>query len=362
LEGIAMEESELKIIYECWAGSHAYGTSTPESDEDFRGIAIAPLSYYLGLNFFEDMRTETPDLVIYDILKFVRLAADCNPNIIELLFTDEAQVLSMTESGKLLRANRDLFVTKRARHTFMGYAMSQLQRIRRHRAWLLHPIESKPTRAQFDLPEHKLVTKDQQEAFIWVIANLLKGSLDEAKLSHEMRNELRDVNYHGLLQSSIEVAPDAAWNLYRESTGASENFIYAMKQERAYAASLHDYDSYQSWKKNRNPKRAVMETKCGFDVKHASHLYRLATMGKEILEGKGVIVKRPDASVILDIKNGGWTYDQIEEYASRIDQELNDSYKKSTLPHHPDIERINDLCQEILSRELYADIAVKAIK
>src|SRR5271156_6546414 len=69
-------------------GSHAYGTNTPASDEDFKGIAIPPKNYFLGtMHRFEqaELKAPEPDAVIYDIRKFFNLAADCNPNIIEVL-------------------------------------------------------------------------------------------------------------------------------------------------------------------------------------------------------------------------------------------------------------------------------------
>lgn len=50
-------------------GSHAYGLNTATSDEDFKGVCIAPISYYLGFaNRFEQAESRDPyDLVVYEI-------------------------------------------------------------------------------------------------------------------------------------------------------------------------------------------------------------------------------------------------------------------------------------------------------
>ena len=78
------------VIYEYLAGSHSYGTNTPESDEDFRGILIPPIEYYLS-PFYKIDQYEDPtcDRTIYAIKKFFNLARNANPNILEMLFVDK---------------------------------------------------------------------------------------------------------------------------------------------------------------------------------------------------------------------------------------------------------------------------------
>jgi len=74
-------------IFEFLGGSHAYGLNTETSDEDIRGICIPPEKYWLGLTRFDQAdKFQNEDKVIYNIKKFVELAADCNPNIIEFLY------------------------------------------------------------------------------------------------------------------------------------------------------------------------------------------------------------------------------------------------------------------------------------
>lgn len=67
-----------RTIYVTRHGSHAYGTQILSSDVDFRGIAIAPMHYYLGFaNRFEQSVQNKPiDLTIFELQKFMKLAAD----------------------------------------------------------------------------------------------------------------------------------------------------------------------------------------------------------------------------------------------------------------------------------------------
>jgi hypothetical protein len=91
------------LIYLMTAGSHAYGLNTPTSDVDIKGIAVPPREYFLGFaNSFEQAESKDPDMCVFDIRKFFRLAAECNPNIIEMLWCDESEHRCVTQPGRWL--------------------------------------------------------------------------------------------------------------------------------------------------------------------------------------------------------------------------------------------------------------------
>lgn len=85
-----VEWLEERTIFLTKYGSHAYGTSTPESDLDLRGVCIAPLRTRLGfLERFDMVRAgnNNVDLEIYDLPKFLHGCAEGHPNMLEVLFT-----------------------------------------------------------------------------------------------------------------------------------------------------------------------------------------------------------------------------------------------------------------------------------
>src|SRR5271170_4056076 len=145
-------------------GSHAYGTNTETSDEDFKGVAIPPKEYFLGaIKRFEqaELKAPDPDAVIYDIRKFFTLAADCNPNIIEVLHTDPSDHFLVTPIGQEILDHKDDFLSKKIKFTFMGYSVAQLKRIKTHKRWIMNPPSTPPTRASLGLPEQTLIPADQ---------------------------------------------------------------------------------------------------------------------------------------------------------------------------------------------------------
>ena len=123
--------ARLALITE--AGSHAYGLNTPESDLDLRGIALEPIDHVVGFTKkFEQYQkhTDAVDVCVFGLVKFCALAAQCNPNVLELLFVRDESVRHRTLVYDELRRYRGLFLSQKARHTFRGYAMSQLKKIR----------------------------------------------------------------------------------------------------------------------------------------------------------------------------------------------------------------------------------------
>ena len=126
---------EAHTIYYVRHGSHAYGLNVETSDEDFKGVCLPPLRYQLGFRHEFEQHTEevckgaAHDSVVYSLKKFIKLAAGCNPSIIETLFCDERDVIKQTTEGSALRLCRKLFLSRQAYNAFSGYAFSQLEKV-----------------------------------------------------------------------------------------------------------------------------------------------------------------------------------------------------------------------------------------
>jgi predicted nucleotidyltransferase len=69
------------------------------------------------------------DLQIYNIVKYVQLCMECNPNMIDSLFTPETCVLHCTSIGAILRDNRKKFLHQGICDRFKGYAYAQVHKM-----------------------------------------------------------------------------------------------------------------------------------------------------------------------------------------------------------------------------------------
>lgn len=338
-------------------GSHCYGTNIETSDIDLKGIAIPPKEYFFGFNRrFEQAIFKDPDAVIFDIRKFLDLAKDANPNVIEILFTDPSDYIIVHPLMERILENKHLFITKKVRWTFSGYAISQLKRIKLHHCYLQHPPDHKPTRAEFDLPEHTLLPKDQLMAAEALIQKKMDcWNFDFEELPRDRRLELQE-NIHGVMMEiaggSIYLDSEKLYKPAAAACGLDSNIIGLVAKEKRYKSKIREWQQYQEWKQKRNPVRASIEEKYGYDCKHALHLVRLIRMCAEILETSKVIVKRPDAEELVSIRNGAWKYDELIEWAEVQEKNLERLYAESVLPREPNVNRIDELCIEIVERHL----------
>lgn len=340
-----------RTIFLARHGSHAYGTSMPTSDLDIKGIAIPPVEYFLGYaNRFEQVLSSTPiDLCIYDIRKFMSLAADCNPSIIEVLWTDESDVIFCTWAGQELRKHRHAFLSQKAKHTFSGYATSQLRRIKTHRRWLMHPPTAAPTREEFGLEGRKLMKTEDVLAAESQIRKLVNSwELDLSLLDDAQRIYLREQVGRIVEERTRNTPEEQAAKLL----GMETNMIEYLDKERRFNAAAREWEQFHAWKNTRNEARAALEAQYGYDTKNAMHLVRLLRMCREILETGEVLVKRPDAKELLEIRSGRWPYERLIEFAENEDKALTEVMKASKLPRTPDRAKLDKLCLDIISEAL----------
>ncbi|MEI2579354.1 nucleotidyltransferase domain-containing protein [Scytonema sp. PRP1] len=355
-------EVEQRTILIGLAGSHGYGLNRPDSDYDYRGVFIAPKRYYLGFDHIEqkDDGWDEPgmfpfldgnkDTVIYELKKIIQLLSGANPNVLELLWLNEYPVL--TPVGQHLIKHRQIFFSKKVKHTYSGYAFAQIKKMETHRKWLLNPPQKKPIPSDFDIEEAPL-TKDELNAFLEYLYHLIRGKIEFLEEAEQLYKLLTaDIDFKGVLkQYSL---PDETLEYTQKLTNSRKDFIRLLKKSQTYQIALREWKAYLSWQENRNPARAEMERKSGFDLKHGMHCVRLLRSGLEILRTGEVIVDRTIAGDAEDLKailKGDYSYEQVMKMAEELVAEMEKVYEDSSLPDKPNLEHINEFCIELVEMQ-----------
>jgi len=351
-----MIPNNFKLIFEAITGSNLYGTSTEESDMDIRGVFIPSKEYFYGfLNTIslKDYEDKENDKAYYDIRSFMKLLLANNPTVLEFLFIPKKLWRVRSKEWIEIVSVRDSIVSKLCADTFIGYANEQLKRIKRHRSWLLNPPKEYPTREKYGLPSnHSLIPKDQIGAF----NKLLSLYLQQIGKFHELREQLESMEEFVSFISLTQNLKEPDYEAIKILMPISDNFIEALDKEKAYMNAMREWKSYQNWKNNRNPARAKLEEKFGYDLKHATHLYRLLSEGDEVLSDGNITFPRPDVEILRYILSGNISYDELISITNDQTNELKELKKHSFLIEKPDKELLDKLCILIVSSYLTKEV------
>lgn len=121
---------ERNIILKGLVGSKAYGLSHVNSDDDYAGIYVVPFDQAVGLRQplqIKSITSSNPDTTLHEVTKYVKLATECNPTVLELLWLDD-YVVRTALGDSLIAMRSDFFSTDAVKGRYLGYATNQLER------------------------------------------------------------------------------------------------------------------------------------------------------------------------------------------------------------------------------------------
>lgn len=303
-------------------GSYSYGTNTEDSDIDVRGVTLEREKEILGLSTFEQFEDKATDTTIYGFRKFVNLLLNSNPNVIEILGTKDEHIFHISEQGKMLRDNVDLFLSKKAMYSFGGYASQQLRR-----------LENALVRGS-----HKQEDKEKH------ILNSINTQMEHFK-----------ANYKAFTDKEIELYIDKTDrdDYEKEIFMNIDLSHYPLRDFKNIYSEMSNIVKIYGELNHRNKKKSDKSL-----CKHAMHLVRLLSMGSEILEGKGINTYREDRDFLLEIRDGKYqnndgSFDKsFFELVDKLEDRLQYASKHTELPAKPNFNKIEELVIEVNRKRL----------
>ena len=307
------EHLKSKLIFLTFGGSHAYGTNTPDSDIDIRGVALNSKADLIGLSRFEQVVDNATDTTVYGFNKFISLLCNVNPNVVEMLSCKPEHYIILSPVAQDLIDNKKMFLSRKAINAFGGYAQQQLRRMQNALARDSYPQSAKE--------QH------------------IMGSVKAAISSFEDR---------------YKIMPEGSLTVYIDNSDQEdmESEIFVDVTLKHYP--LRDYKNIWSDMNNivkdygkltqRNKKKDAEALD-----KHGMHLIRLYLMCLDILEKWEINTYREnDIELLMSIRNGKYRepdgtyemefFDMVTEYEKRMEYAANNT----SLPDKPDYKRIEE--------------------
>jgi uncharacterized protein len=347
-----LQQTERLLLYKVIAGSKAYGLDLPDSDTDIRGIFLQPNEFRLGIGYVEQVANIKNDIIYYELNRFMNLLTQNNPNILENLFVPNDKILYFNKKIKPLYDNRNLFLTKKIKYTFGGYAISQIKKARGLNKKIVNPIDKK-RKNPLDFC-YVLTSTGTVNLKDWLSYQSSPERKKQSNYGVSKVNNAENVyyfyfgEYRGILNDD-----ETSCELRMSSIPKSEvpNYNIMIYNINGYSCYCKEYKEYWDWEKNRNPQRYNdnISHNQGYDGKNMMHCLRMLDMAIEIAEGKGINLIRSNRDWLLSIRKGLVSYDEIMKLIETKKEKMDELFDKCNLPDQVDRSLSHEIILKIRS-------------
>lgn len=354
----------MRTIFKAIVGSQSYGTATPQSDTDYKGVYMQGVRDLAGFGYKEQYEVGK-DETYYEARRFIQLLGSANPTVLEMLYSPEDCIIECTDHFDIIRRKRQMFLTKKCLHSFGGYAVAQIQKAKgldKKMNWEKQRVERKTVldfcyvlkpHNHFDSMPLRLWLRDENKRQQHIGLSKVNHFRDTYNVFYDHQAEMwsdnpryqNPWNYRGAVKEE-ETSNDVCLSDIPKYA-IRDTVMYFNKD--AYSTHCKEYREYQEWLEKRNTTRYV-ETKNHkrrIDGKNLLHCRRLVDMAIEIATEGTINVRRPNADYLLQIRRGEVDLEKIIADTEADIATLNEVYEKSNLPAEVSPEFVNELLLEV---------------
>jgi hypothetical protein len=317
-------------------GSHLYGTSTPDSDIDYKSVFIPDARDIILQRVKGTISNKRPkgtgeknyageiDEEGHSLQRFLQLAAEGQTVALDVLFSpDWAMVVHPADEWREIMANRHRLLTKKSA-SFVGYVRTQ---------------------------SNKYGIKGSRVAAARGALALLDSAIEERGTTAKLELIADKISAFNPLHEFTALMP-----IENPTTGRAMMHWEVCGRKMPYASSIKNAQGVMKAMVDEYGKRALMaETQQGVDWKALSHAVRVGSQALELLKTGKITFPLPNAKHILDIKTAKLPYrevaDEIEDFLVRVEVAADES----TLPDEPDHQWIDDFVERVYRQEITAE-------
>jgi hypothetical protein len=303
----------MKILVKAIAGSHLFGTNTPTSDKDFKGVFLPSAEDILLGKFDQTIHQSTNpgntkntkddvDVEFYSLDKFLKMLFQGQTVAWELLFTPDEMILEKHPLWDDLRLFTPQFLNKKV-DAFVGYCKQQA---------------------------HKYGVRGSRMNSLEEIIKILDQYPKHFKLGEIGRF---DIEYFERLEH-VEVIADKngkeLLSVCGKKFGWDTKIDYALKPLKDY------YENY-------GERTRLAKQNEGIDWKALSHAVRVCMQAISLLERGYIQLPMSDSNVQLlkQIKAGELPFGEVADLIEFYQDQLKVAQELSILPPEPNKEAFN---------------------
>jgi hypothetical protein len=324
-----MNYQPIKQLIRIRHGSHLYGTSTPNSDLDYKGVFLpsgediilgrVPRVIDKSTNTDETKNTKDDiDDTSYPLHKFFEMLVKGDTTATEILFAHEAAIELITPEWEIIRNAAPLFINRECKG-FVGYCRQQANK---------YGIKGSRMAACKGIVD--LLAKGMEEFGGKTKLGELDPVLEAFCGMHEF-SELVPIMSHGQPIMHLDVV--------------NRKVGYTTTIKDAHAIYARIYENY-------GERARMAMTNEGVDWKAMSHAVRVSRQALELLETGKVTFPRPDADELLRIKLGKLPFSEVGALLEELVEQVEAASETSTLPEESDQVAIDLLVLHLYGQQV----------
>lgn len=313
-------------------GSHLYGTSTPQSDTDIKGVFLPSprdillqqvkpmISQSRSKEHGEKNTAEDIDREAYSLQRYLELLSQGQTVALDMLFAPDWAMIDRPAPAWLEVKNMAPKLITKGATSFVKYCRQQA---------------------------NKYGIKGSRVAASRVALEALKKAEDQYGSDEKLEVTFKDligvVDQNEFLKFSESEQPNGERIKYFEVCGKKALLTSSIRNAREISENLVNQYGQRALAAEKNE---------GVDWKALSHAVRVGHEAIELFTTGKITFPRPEADYLLKIKQGKIEYRDVAEEIERLFEKVENSAEQSKLPDKVDERLINDFIMEYYGQQV----------
>jgi hypothetical protein len=304
-------------------GSYLYGTNIESSDKDYKFVFL-PTARDLVLQKVKNhqqQNTKNSDLTKnnaddidcegFSLQNWFYLLSQGQTLAVEMLFTPKKMLLETSPLWKHIQNNKHKLISRKI-SPFVGYVRAQSSKY--------------------------CIKAERMNAVEWAM-NYFKSICDRGLGRSTVINYISDFEKVVLTNPHIE--------LETKNENVNHNYLMVCGRKVVLNASARTaFEMYEYIYKDYGYRTERAAKTDSIDWKSLYHAVRIAHEANELINTGIITLPRPEAPLLLNIRNGLLSYDEVTSILEDQNDRLQENLIKTTLPEEPDYVFIEDVIYE----------------